>query len=72
LMLHLGYDFDTINQRLTWLKRLALRLELVNGMAGNLLINDCYNADLESLTIALDFMDQYAIGKSKTLVPRSS
>jgi len=67
-MLHIGYDIDTINHRLTWLKRLALRLELVNGIAGNLIINDCYNADLESFTIALDFMDQYAIGKSKTLV----
>lgn len=67
-MLHLGYDIDTVNERLIWLKRLALRLELVNGINGNLIINDCYNADIESLMIALDFMDQYAIGKSKTLV----
>lgn len=67
-MLYLGYDFDVINRRAQWLKRLALRLELVNGINGNLIINDCYNADLESLSIAFDFMNQYAIGKSKTLI----
>ncbi len=38
-MLFLDYDFDTINQRAQWLKRLALRLELVNGIDGNLIIN---------------------------------
>jgi len=67
-MLLLGYDYDNINRRVQWLKRLALRLELVNGINGNLIINDCYNADLESLSIAFDFMNQYAIGKSKTLI----
>jgi len=67
-MLFYGYGFDIIDQRVQWLKRLALRLELVNGINGNLIINDCYNADLESLSIAFDFMNQYAIGKSKTLI----
>ncbi|MBT8219789.1 MAG: bifunctional UDP-N-acetylmuramoyl-tripeptide:D-alanyl-D-alanine ligase/alanine racemase [Bacteroidia bacterium] len=67
-MLQLGYDMVAIKDRFHWLKSLSLRLELVKGSRNNLIINDCYNADLESLSLALEFMVQHALERSRTLV----
>lgn len=68
VMLHLGYGLNIIQERIQWLHRLPLRLELIQGARGNLVINDCYNADLESFQIALDFMEQHAGDRPRTLV----
>ena len=38
------------------LEPVAMRLEVKQGRNGSLLINDTYNSDINSLTIALDFM----------------
>lgn len=36
-----------------------MRLESVNGIRDNLIINDSYNLDLDSLIIAYQFIKQY-------------
>ena len=70
LLLHLGYDPVTINKKLQRLEPVAMRLELKQGINHCLLINDSYNADLDALNIALDFLIQQAVSKqlSKTLI----
>lgn len=58
VLLQLGYTEETIQQKLSLLQPIALRLEIKNGINNSLLINDYYNSDLDSLTIALNFLQQ--------------
>ena len=44
-----------------------MRLESVNGVRNNLIINDSFNLDLDSLIIAYQFINQYNRDE-KTLV----
>ncbi len=54
--LHLGLDKKSIQEQLHQLEKIEMRLELVEGENNCLLINDSYNADLESLIAAMQFM----------------
>lgn len=69
-MLHLGYRPDVIAQRVAQLEPVAMRLELKEGMQNCLIINDSYNNDLNSLHIALDFLNRQAAVKklSRTVI----
>lgn len=58
LMLFLDYDPDLIAQRMELLSPVAMRLEMKEGVNNCSIINDSYNSDIGSLTIALDFMNQ--------------
>ena len=55
---HLGMPDDVIEQRLSQLEPIAMRLEVKQGRHGCMIINDSYNSDLNSLGIALDFMNR--------------
>ena len=55
---YLGVDADTLNQRMQQLEPVAMRLEVKEGQRGCTLINDSYNSDINSLDIALDFMNR--------------
>jgi Alr-MurF fusion protein len=68
LMLLLGYDNQTINQRMMALTPIAMRLELIEGINNCTVINDSYNSDINSLTIALDFLNQHSRQNDKTLI----
>ena len=69
-MLANGYGESLINQRLSLLEAVAMRLEVKEGINDCILINDSYNSDVDSLKLALDFLNQQASSKqlSKTLV----
>lgn len=54
--LQLGLTPDVIKERMPMLDQVAMRLEVKEGQHGITLINDSYNSDINSLTIALDFM----------------
>jgi Alr-MurF fusion protein len=58
LMIHLNIPQATIQQRMDQLGNIAMRLELKQGINNCSVINDSYNSDLGSLTIALDFLQQ--------------
>lgn len=70
LLLHLGINTDEISMRLLQLEAVAMRLEVKEGVRNCLIINDSYNSDLNSLGIALDFLNQQATAKnlSRTLI----
>ena len=55
---YLGVDADTLNRRMQQLEPVAMRLEVKEGQRGCTLINDSYNSDINSLDIALDFMNR--------------
>ena len=67
-LLECGWTVETIARRLEKLAPVAQRLELRHGKHETLLVNDAYNADLESLKIALDFLQEQAGVKAQTLV----
>ena len=58
VLLHLGYDDETIKERLAKLHAVDMRLQLHHGINHCLLINDTYSADISSLRIALEFQQQ--------------
>jgi alanine racemase len=68
LMLHLGYNASDIQQRISQLFPIAMRLEMKQAINRSVLINDFYNSDINSLAIALDFMMQQTNYDKKTLI----
>ncbi len=64
----LGINPEKISEGLQKLQPVALRLELKNAVRNSLLINDFYNSDLDSLKIALNYMDQQSRRKKKVLI----
>lgn len=56
--LHLGLTPDELAERMSKLEPVAMRLEVKQGQHGLTLINDSYNSDINSLDIALDFMNR--------------
>ena len=65
--LHLGLTPAQIADRMHLLEPVAMRLEVKEGQRGCVLINDSYNSDINSLDIALDFMNRRE-GKNRTLI----
>ncbi len=53
---------------LTTVPSLAMRLELREGINDSIIINDSYNSDLNSLSIAIDHLCAVASGRGKTLI----
>ena len=68
--LYLGIDTDDLNKGMGNLEPVAMRLEVKEGQHGCTLINDSYNSDINSLDIALDFMNrrQDHKGRKRTLI----
>ena len=54
-----GFENSKIIQRLNSLKSVEMRLESVNGIRNNLIINDSFNLDLDSLKIAFQNINEY-------------
>lgn len=67
-LLHLGLNPETINTRIEQLRPIEMRLELKSGINHCELINDSYSADLSSLAIALQFMEQQSREAKKTII----
>lgn len=68
VMLNLGYQHQVIEQRMLSLIPVALRLEVKQGINNSVVINDYYNSDINSLNIALQFLNQQHRGGQKVLV----
>ena len=54
----LGMSAGKLAEKLSALEQVAMRLEVKVGRHGCTLINDSYNSDINSLDIALDFMNR--------------
>ena len=60
-ILYLFPDLDALLERFKKLDPVAMRLDVNKGIHNNILINDTYNSDINSLFIALDFMARRSI-----------
>ncbi|MBL4587310.1 MAG: bifunctional UDP-N-acetylmuramoyl-tripeptide:D-alanyl-D-alanine ligase/alanine racemase [Flavobacteriales bacterium] len=68
ILLHLGLENDVISKRMELLAPVAMRLELKQGINNCSVINDSYNSDLQSISIALDFLQQQHQHPKRTLI----
>lgn len=68
VLLLLGYAPAEVARRCADLPSVAMRLQLDEAVNGCLLINDSYSVDLNSLAIALDFMQQESLQQNRTLI----
>lgn len=68
--LYLGLTPAELHERMAKLEPVAMRLEVKEGQHGCTLINDSYNSDVNSLDIALDFMNRRPDhqGRKRTLI----
>ncbi|MDR2027364.1 MAG: bifunctional UDP-N-acetylmuramoyl-tripeptide:D-alanyl-D-alanine ligase/alanine racemase [Prevotellaceae bacterium] len=63
-----GLDISLLKANLANIAPVAMRLELKKGINKCTIINDSYNSDVNSLTIALDFLDGLTQHRKKTLI----
>ncbi len=63
-----GYQQDVIAPRFHHLPRIRMRMEMKAAINSSTLINDSYSLDLDSLSIALDYLDRLTHHKQKTVI----
>lgn len=63
----LNIENKKIVEKINLLKAVEMRLESIEGIKGNIIINDSFNLDLDSLKTALQFLNEYNKSK-KSLV----
>lgn len=68
VMLTLGYDKERVQQKISRLQPVALRLEIKKGINQSFIINDYYNSDLDSLTIAINYLKQQNSSSKRIVV----
>jgi len=68
VMLHLGHRQEVVQERMLLLTPVNMRLELKKGINHCSIINDSYSADISSLEIALNFLDQQAGVSKRTVI----
>jgi len=67
VMLYLGIEQQKIQEQMLQLTSVAMRLELKEGINNCVIVNDFYNSDINSLSIALDYLNAQPLQK-KTLI----
>jgi alanine racemase len=55
----LNIENKKIVEKINLLKAVEMRLESIEGIKGNIIINDSFNLDLDSLKTALQFLNEY-------------
>ncbi len=69
LIAAMGYvDDNEVIKRFSSLPGIAMRLEIIEGKDNSSIINDSYNSDINSLKIALDFLNQKKGNKKSVLI----
>jgi Alr-MurF fusion protein len=68
ILLHSGFEPETVQSCVSMLEPIQMRLEQKTGINRCTLINDYYNSDILSLKIALDLLFQQTSQPLKTLI----
>lgn len=68
VLLHFDYSIEKINQRLLLLHAIDMRLHFMHAINNCSIINDSYSADLTSLHIALQFLQQQNTGQTRKII----
>lgn len=62
-----GFSAEKMTEKINQLRSVEMRLESLEGVRNNLIINDSYNLDLDSLKISFQFINEYN-KQNKTLI----
>lgn len=68
VLLAMGYSSEAITDRVHMLKPVEMRLEMKRGINSCSIINDSYIADISSLRIALDFLEQQQQHRKRSVI----
>lgn len=68
VLLQMNMDDRVIGERMQLLQPVEMRLQLKQGINNCSVINDSYSADVNSLTIALDFLAQQQQHQKRTVI----
>lgn len=68
VLIYLGLPSSTIAERMKELQSVNMRLEFKKGINNCTIINDSYSSDVNSFSIALDFLQQQSKGLKKTVI----
>lgn len=68
MALELGISDGSITQQLSKLESLSMRLETFDGINNNLILNDAYNLDIDSLRHALEYQQISAAEKPRVVI----
>ena len=68
IALYLGVDLEEIIRKIIVLPTIDMRLQQTDGIYNNQLILDYYNADYQSLVMAIDFLNQQRIEDQKCTI----
>lgn len=63
-----GCDMSLMCRRAQTLTPVAMRLEMISGVGGSKVINDSYNSDYNSLTVALSYLQSVAGTGEKVVI----
>lgn len=64
----MGCDLSLMCRRAETITPVAMRLEMISGVGGAKVINDSYNSDYNSLTVALTYLQSVALEGSKAVI----
>jgi Alr-MurF fusion protein len=68
ILLLLKKEPSTISEKMKHLRPVEMRMELKQGINNCYIINDSYSADLQSLSISLDFLEQQKQQQKHTVI----
>lgn len=68
VLLYIGIGIETIANRMLQLRAVEMRLQLKQGINNCSIINDSYSADINSLTIALNFLEHQQQHNKRTVI----
>jgi alanine racemase len=68
VLLYLEIPVETIRQRMQQLHTVSMRLQLVHAINNCTVINDSYSFDINSFSVALDFLGQQQQQAQKTVI----
>lgn len=68
LLLFLKFPVSIINQKLALLTPVSMRMEIIEALNQSIVINDTYSLDINSLRIALDFLNSQVQLPDKCLI----
>lgn len=64
----MGCDLSLICRRAETLSPVAMRLEMISGVGASKIINDSYNSDYNSLSVALSYLKTVAMNGDKIVI----
>lgn len=64
----MGCDMVLMCRRVVGITPVAMRLEMISGIGGSKVINDSYNSDYNSITVALSYLRSVAVDSGKVVI----